>query len=336
MSVPAQLTLFDYGALDSETRIVIQQRTGEIKSLMKRAAQDIIDIGEKLADVRQRLEDGLFSQWLRAEFDWGRSTAYNLIQVAKAFGGRPVQNLDIRPSALYTLSAPSTPEPARQEAIERATAGEAITYTAARAIVQEHQARLRVEREEMRTARDAALPTPPLPSATGPFDVLYVDPPWRYEHSQTDSRRIENHYPTMELTEICDLDIPAIAAPDCVLFCWATSPKLAEALQVLTAWGFNYRTCAVWVKDQIGMGYYWRQRHELLLLATRGTPASPDPSDRPDSVIQAPRQEHSAKPEQVYAMIEAMFPRARRAELFARESGRKGWSSWGNEVRRAS
>jgi N6-adenosine-specific RNA methylase IME4 len=68
------------------------------------------------------------------------------------------------------------------------------------------------------------------------------------------SRRIENHYPTMALEDICALPIADIAYEDSVLFLWATAPKLAESIQVVEAWGFSYRTCMVWAKDKIGLG----------------------------------------------------------------------------------
>lgn len=164
----------------------------------------------------------------------------------------------------------------------------------------------------------------------GVFPVIYADPPWRYEHVKTENRAIENQYPTMALEEICALSVPVIAAPNCVLFLWATSPKLAEAMRVIEAWGFTYRTCAVWVKDKIGMGYYFRQRHELLLVATRGELPVPEPSDRHDSVIEGERTEHSAKPVEFYEVIEAMYPEYRRIELFSRNP-RLGWAGWGNQ-----
>jgi N6-adenosine-specific RNA methylase IME4 len=112
---------------------------------------------------------------------------------------------------------------------------------------------------------------------------------------------------------------------------WATSPKLTEALEVMAAWDFGYRTCMVWVKDRIGMGYYARQRHELLLIAKRGHPPAPEPGDRPDSVVEAPRSQHSAKPDEVYGLIETMYPRSAKVELFARRR-RPGWDAWGNQA----
>lgn len=172
-------------------------------------------------------------------------------------------------------------------------------------------------------------PAPEL-NSVGKFPVLYADPPWHYEHSVSDSRVIENQYPTMSLDDIKEMDIEAVCTETCILFMWATSPKLTEAMEVIDAWGFNYRTCMVWVKDKIGMGYYARQRHELLLIATKGDMPTPEPADRPDSVIEAPRDEHSAKPERVYDLIEQMYPELPKLELFARRQ-RESWSSWGNQ-----
>lgn len=179
-------------------------------------------------------------------------------------------------------------------------------------------------------AERAAEGTPALPAATS-FGVILADPPWRYEHSVSKSRAVENHYPTMSLEEICGLGVEAIAAADCVLFLWATSPKLAESLQVIAAWGFKYRTSMVWKKTQIGPGYYVRQQHELLLIATRGKPGTPLPESKPRSVITAPREEHSRKPEVFRELIETMYPLAAKVELFCR-SPRAGWAVWGNEV----
>ena len=162
------------------------------------------------------------------------------------------------------------------------------------------------------------------------YPVIYVDPPWRYEHSESESRAIENQYPTMSLDEIKALDINTITTDDCVMFMWATSPKLAESLEVIAAWGFSYRTCAVWDKQKIGMGYYFRQQHELLLVAVKGSPPTPKPENRPSSVLSYPRGKHSAKPVEVYEIIETMYPEMPKLEMFSRNP-RAGWGSWGNQ-----
>lgn len=171
----------------------------------------------------------------------------------------------------------------------------------------------------------------PLPNASQKYNLIYADPPWQYEHIETESRAIENQYPTMPLYDICNLPVADLCANDCVLFLWATSPKLAEAMAVLGAWGFDYRTCMVWVKDKIGMGYYARQQHELLLIAVKGSLPTPEPANRPSSVIEAPRGVHSRKPEVVYELLERMYPEVPKIELFCR-TPREGWAVWGNQA----
>jgi N6-adenosine-specific RNA methylase IME4 len=181
-----------------------------------------------------------------------------------------------------------------------------------------------------------------VPIGQGVFDVVYADPPWRYEFEESDSREIENQYPTMSLDEIKaypnEPDIPEEqrvfpAAEDALLFMWTTSPKLEESLQVVEAWGFAYRTCMVWDKERIGMGYYARQQHELLLICKKGSPPIPQIEDRPPSVIRERREEkHSRKPDKFYELIESMWQNARRAEFFRRGIAREGWTCYGNEV----
>lgn len=131
--------LFNYENLDSETRVVVQQRTSEIKSLVKRNAQEVIEIGQKLIDVKEKLGHGKFRCWLKAEFSWGTTTAWKYMKVTETFKCLPCEHLDIAASALYLLATPSVPESVRNEVLERANQGEPITHTAARAIVQQHK-----------------------------------------------------------------------------------------------------------------------------------------------------------------------------------------------------
>jgi N6-adenosine-specific RNA methylase IME4 len=166
----------------------------------------------------------------------------------------------------------------------------------------------------------------------GRYRVVLVDAPWRYDFAETGSRQVENQYGTLPLDDIKAYPVPA--AEDSVLFLWAAAPKLREALEVMEAWGFEYKTHFVWDKEKIGMGYWCRGQHELLLVGTRGNFAPPEPSRRFSSMIRAPRGRHSAKPTAVYELIEAMWPdfgERERAELFARTK-RRGWTVFGNEV----
>lgn len=130
---------FDYAALDLEAKIAVQKRTCEIKRMVRRTTQDIIEIGEKLIEVKQYLGFGNFSNWLIAEFGWKERTARNFMRVAEVFKSAKFADLFIATSALYLLAAPSTSESARQEALELARMGEHITYSKARSIISQHQ-----------------------------------------------------------------------------------------------------------------------------------------------------------------------------------------------------
>jgi N6-adenosine-specific RNA methylase IME4 len=164
------------------------------------------------------------------------------------------------------------------------------------------------------------------PMPTGDFDVILADPPWQYEFSISDRGDPENQYDTMTVDEIVNLSIPS--SEHAVLFLWATNPKLPEALGVMNRWGFVYRTNMVWNKKEIGTGYYVRGQHELLLIGVKGDTHPPEENARPPSVLEVSRRGHSQKPDEIYGIIEHMYPNSKRLELFARNS-RDGWTSWG-------
>jgi N6-adenosine-specific RNA methylase IME4 len=187
----------------------------------------------------------------------------------------------------------------------------------------------RAQREIELAAKIRALPT-------RKFGLVYADPPWRFEvrsHETGLDRDASNHYPVMELEAIKKLAVPSIAAPDCVLALWATSPMLPQALEVMVAWGFEYCSQAVWVKNRIGTGFWFRGKYEILLLGTRGHPLAPSPGANFESVIEAKAREHSRKPDEAYEILEAYFPTVPKVELFARaRAPRPGWEHWGFEA----
>ena len=187
------------------------------------------------------------------------------------------------------------------------------------------------KRNQNRVERDIKLESnnTQLPDGTQKYGIIYADPPWRYE-SATPNRVIENHYPTMDLQEIKDLGVPDICHEVCVLYLWATSAKAPEAFEVMEAWEFTYKSQFVWVKNKIGMGYWARNQHELLLIGTKGKFPPPEPENRISSVINEVRTEHSVKPISVAKMIEANYPNVAKIEMFSRQS-RDGWDAFGNE-----
>lgn len=138
--LPTQQTLnFEYGILEAQTLRVVQQRTNEIKTLMRRNSQDIIDIGQKLIEVKQHLGHGSFRNWLKFEFNWSVSAATKFMQVAEQFKCVNFTHLNITASTLYLIAAPSTPKEVREEVLQRASNGENISYTKAKAIVCQHR-----------------------------------------------------------------------------------------------------------------------------------------------------------------------------------------------------
>jgi len=171
--------------------------------------------------------------------------------------------------------------------------------------------------------------SPPLPEDK--YNVIYADPPWQYEHPISNSRKIEKQYPTMKLENIKELEIPS--AKDAILFLWSPASIICHALEVMEAWGFLFRTTAIWDKEIIGPGYWFRTQHEILLVGIKGNFHPPEPKNRVSSVYREKRSEHSKKPDYYYDLIEKMYPGFKYLELFARpEKKRKNWTYWGNEV----
>lgn len=134
-----QMALFDYDGLSERVRTVIEQKTAEIRGLQKRTAENIIAMGNHLITVKSLLPEGQFTSWLKMEFDWSERSAQRLMSVALAFTPDKLAGVQIDPSALYVLSAPSTPEDVREKALDRAEAGERITHQKAQELVDERK-----------------------------------------------------------------------------------------------------------------------------------------------------------------------------------------------------
>lgn len=173
---------------------------------------------------------------------------------------------------------------------------------------------------------------------TRKYGAILADPEWRFEPWSRNTgldRAADNHYPTSCTEVIAARDVPSIAAPDCVLFLWATIPMLPQAIVVMGAWGFDYKSHYAWGKDKAGTGYWTREKHELLLIGTRGKFVAPAMGTQGESLIIAPRGEHSAKPDVFLEMIERWYPTLPKIELNRRGPARPGWDAWGNEAQPA-
>ncbi len=169
---------------------------------------------------------------------------------------------------------------------------------------------------------------PPLPDAK--YRVIYADPPWSYGNEMVNTTRPNDYYPLMSTPDICALPVKELADKDAVLFLWTTSPHLPESLDVIDAWGFEYKTSFVWDKVKHNMGHYNSVRHEFLFVCLRGS-CPPDVQKLFDSVQSIERTEHSVKPEKFREIIDTLYTHGRKIELFARRPA-PGWEVWGNEA----
>ncbi len=170
------------------------------------------------------------------------------------------------------------------------------------------------------------------------YSIIYADPPWQYQNGEVPQAGVNAQYSIMTLEQIKTLPVKNIANNPSVLFLWATFPKLQEALEVIKAWGFIYKTLGFsWLKTNkdgtpfFGVGYYAKSNQEVCLLGTNGKAHSLLKSNKVSSVIITERTRHSEKPKIIRDKILELFGDLPRIELFARQRT-PGWDVWGNEI----
>jgi N6-adenosine-specific RNA methylase IME4 len=183
-----------------------------------------------------------------------------------------------------------------------------------------------------------------IPFPNNKYQVIYADPPWEYRESggKTNARGLaKQQYPTMPTDDICNLPVREIATDNTICFMWATFPKIDQAIKVMNAWGFEYKTAAfVWVKKNKksgtnfwGMGAYTRANAEVCLLGiSKNTKAKQQVvNNGVHQIIESPIEKHSKKPAETRERIEQLLGDVPKIELFARQKV-DGWDVWGNEV----
>ena len=187
----------------------------------------------------------------------------------------------------------------------------------------------------LKREEDKKKPTPPLPP--GVYSLAYIDFPWDYFQKLAGSAR----YGGLTLEEIKKKFPTLPLADNAIVLMWVTNPKLMEALELFKFYGIEYKTNIVWVKMKKGKlkittGWYVRGAHELLLIGVKGTPGVPFESDRIPSVVFAEPRGHSAKPFVFIKIIQQLFPRTNKLEMFARGSKDRvydsTWTRWGKQV----
>ena len=328
---------------------VIDQHAEAIRILGKRTVHDIIEIGRRLAEVKKQIGRGSFLPWIEREFGWSEDTAERFIALHALQRQLPqVAELNLPFSGLYALASPSTPLEAVKAVVVRAEDGERVSVAEVKATIQEVKvgkvcstsrpsSSRQAEKKGRREARERELAAAPKRASRNVkekfYGVIYADLPWRFEpyNSDTETGRAGDNYPTLSTEEFRALPVPA--AEDAVLFLWATAPMLPQALDLMGAWGFAYKSLIVWDKERENTGCWVRNRVEILLVGTRGTVSEPKPGEQPPQLIAAACGRHSEKPHAFAEHIERLFPNVPRLELFAREA-RPGWDAWGNETQR--
>lgn len=176
------------------------------------------------------------------------------------------------------------------------------------------------------------------------YSIIYADPPWQYKDKRC-SGACENHYNTMNINDLCNLPIEQISADDCILFMWATYPLLPEAIKLIEAWGFQYKTIGFqWIKTNkkitnplffrlnnlfFGLGRWTRGNTEPCLIATKGKIKRLNNSI--SQIVLSPIENHSKKPDIVREKIVSLVGDLPRIELFARKKT-DGWDVFGNEI----
>ena len=191
-------------------------------------------------------------------------------------------------------------------------------------IHREYKAIVKAERkaEQVEAVKTAKLPD-------GKFHVIVADPPWNYESRAADpTHRAANPYPSMSLADIKAMPVEDRAHDNCILWLWTTNAFMVQAHEVAREWGFEVKTILTWGKDRMGTGDWLRGQTEHCLMCVRGAPVVTLTNQT--TLLRGPLREHSRKPNEFYALVEALCP-GRKCELFSRED-REGWQSFGAEV----
>jgi N6-adenosine-specific RNA methylase IME4 len=168
------------------------------------------------------------------------------------------------------------------------------------------------------------------------YKIIYADPPWKYNDEGCQGTAT-NHYNTLSIEELCKIPVNELADDDCILFIWGTYPKLPEVLEVIKAWGFEYKSIAFqWIKKNkengkyfYGLGRWTRGNTEPCFIATKGKPKRINKSVF--QIIESKLREHSRKPDVIRQKIIELMGDLPRIELFARHRF-EGWDVWGNEI----
>lgn len=300
----------------------IRNKLTAYKELAKQTKQSL-ETQNKIAEYRLRVDRKL-GEWSKG-LDKNSSGRPKLnTSIVDTLGKRDYfKEIDIAPTEMYRKEAiASLPEETFEKHIAEKKADKKELTSASV---------LKLANMVKRETQNKEFPLQAMPGEK--YRILLCDPPWRYgdqQHSTTEQNTVlETHYPTMTISELCEMPIKTICEENAVLFLWVTSPLLEECFDIIRAWGFKYKTSMVWDKIKHNVGNYVSVRHEFLLICTKGS-CLPDVKKLYDSVVSIERTKHSKKPEYFRELIDKIYPYGKRIELFARTKN-EGWDTYGND-----
>lgn len=251
----------------------------------------------------------------------------------KSVGKNPTDFDSIAPSderkRFYRLE--SIPEKDfKRHITEATTRGERLAMSGVLKLAKKNEKQEAIEiRTEAAVSHGVVKDLSGLVSSGAKFGTIYADPPWAYSNKATRSNVDSEYAKTMTVDEICAEPVSQLAAEKCHLHLWTTNAFLFEAKRVLESWGFEYKSCFIWVKPQMGIGNYWRVSHEFMLLGVKGGLTFLDHAQK--SWMQFDRTKHSRKPKEIREIIEKVSP-GPYLEMYGRQLLNEKWTVYGNEV----
>ncbi len=303
-----------------------------ITACWRQSVQAIFDTGNLITEAKAALEHGQFRKMCKEQLPFGERTAQRLMAIAADERLANPTHASLLPPSWMTLYEITRLDDAN---LEQRIADGTIRPDMDRKDIST------AVKQTVRATREFLLGQQQLAAPTLKYGVIVEDFEWDHQtwSEKGRDRAAENHYPVSKdahtAAEIVKRTAPRFecAAPDCVLYMWTTLQHLAIAIDVLRQRGFDYRSSYAWGKDKIGLGYWSREKHEILLVGVKGKKiAAPALGTQFDSLIYAPRAAHSEKPDVFLEMIERHFPTLPKIELNRRGAPRPGWDAWGNEA----
>jgi N6-adenosine-specific RNA methylase IME4 len=302
----------------------------EITTAWNNAREEIIRVGQLIAQAKEYLPHGKFTKMIESELPFSANTAQRLMRIGMDDKLANPAHAQLLPNAWSTLHELTKLDSSKfYECIIAGKIRPDMT---------------RKEAIQMRVGELEGLNSYPIAFPKNTFSILYIDPPWHYggqkqfgsDNKQTNGASV--HYNTIRTEEMMKWDIPSLCDDDCLLFMWSTNPHLSQAIKLGEAWQFEYSTIGfIWHKQKTNPSSYTMSECEICLIFKKGKIPKPRGERNIRQFLSEKRTTHSTKPNEVIDRITKMFPSQKKLEMFSRKqlttSTDVGWTHWGDEVK---